>query len=74
MRVNEGFLELTGWERDQIVGRSIYDFDILDQAAERDKAKARPREGDVIPADGSRLPLPNGNSKLVLLAGHPAEM
>ena len=74
VRVNEGFLELTGWERDQIVGRSIYDFDILDQAAERDKAKARLAEGDVIPQMEADLPLPNGNSKLVLLAGHPAEM
>jgi PAS domain S-box-containing protein len=41
VRVNEGFIELSGWERDQIVGRSPYDFDILEQAAERDKAKAR---------------------------------
>ncbi|TPG52252.1 PAS domain S-box protein [Sphingomonas glacialis] len=74
VRVNEGFLELSGWERDQIVGRSIYEFDILGQAAERDKAKVRLSQGDTIPQMEADLPLPNDNSKLVLLAGHPAEM
>lgn len=74
VRVNEGFLELSGWERDEIIGRSLYDFDILAQAAERDKAKAWLAEGDTIPQMEAELPLPNGDSKLVLLAGHPAEM
>jgi PAS domain S-box-containing protein len=74
VRVNEGFVELSGWERDQIVGRSLYDFDILDQASEKDNAKAQLAAGDVIPQMEADLPLPNGDSKLVLLAGHPAEM
>lgn len=74
VRVNEGFLDLSGWERDQIIGRSLYDLDILDQAAEKDKAKARLAKGDAIPQMEADLPLPNGDTKLVLLAGHPAEM
>ncbi|WP_242153182.1 helix-turn-helix transcriptional regulator [Sphingomonas sp. BAUL-RG-20F-R05-02] len=74
VRVNEGFLELSGWERDQIVGRSLYDFDILEHAVERDKAKARLGRGDAVPQMEAELPLPGGDSKLVLLAGHPAEM
>jgi PAS domain S-box-containing protein len=74
VRVNEGFLDLSGWERDRIVGRSIYEFDILAQAAERDKAKARLAAGAPIAQMEADLPLPNGDSRLVLLAGHPAEM
>ncbi|WP_010185703.1 PAS domain S-box protein [Sphingomonas sp. PAMC 26605] len=74
VRVNEGFLELSGWERDQIVGRSMYEFDILAQAAEKDKATARLAKGDCIPQMEADLPLPSGDGKLVLLAGHPAEM
>ena len=74
VRVNEGFLELSGWERDQIVGRSIYDFDILAEAAERDKAKDRLASSEPIQQMEAELPTPNGDSKLVLLAGHPAEM
>lgn len=74
VRVNEGFVELSGWERDQIIGRSLYEFDILDHAAEKDNAKARLGNGDVIPQMEAELPLPGGDSKQVLLAGHPAEM
>jgi PAS domain S-box-containing protein len=74
VRVNEGFLDLSGWERDAIVGRSVYELDILAQAADSDSAKARLTEGRIVPQMEAELPLPNGDSKLVLLAGHPAEM
>ncbi len=74
VRVNEGFLELSGWSREQIIGRSMYDFDILAQAAEKDKAKARLASGEPISQMEADLPLPGGDTKLVLLAGHPAEM
>ena len=74
VRVNEGFIELSGWSRDQIIGRTLYDLDILAQAAEKEKAKARLADGDVIPQMEAELPLPSGDGKLVLLAGHPAEM
>ncbi|WP_454882964.1 PAS domain-containing protein [Sphingomonas oryzagri] len=40
VRVNEGFLELSGWDRDQIIGHTLYDLDILAEAQQRDKAKA----------------------------------
>ncbi|MDO7841928.1 helix-turn-helix transcriptional regulator [Sphingomonas immobilis] len=74
VRVNEGFLDLSGWDRDQIIGRSLYEVDILGQAAEKDKAKALLANGETIPQMEADLPLPDGDSKLVLLAGHPAEM
>ncbi len=74
VRANEGFLELTGWNADQIIGKTLYEIDILAQSAEKDKAKARLAAGEVIPQMEADLPLPSGNSKLVLLAGHPAEM
>ena len=74
VRANEGFLELTGWNADQIIGRTLYEIDILSQAAEKDKTKARLAAGEVIPQMEAELPLPNGDTKLVLLAGHPAEM
>jgi len=74
VRVNEGFLELSGWERDQIIGHTLYDIDILSSAAEKERAKALLKDGNTIPQMEADLPLPNGGSKLVLLAGHPAEM
>lgn len=74
VRVNEGFLELSGWDRDQIIGHTLYDIDILAEAEQRDKAKALLKAGETIPQMEAGLPLPAGDSKLVLLAGHPAEM
>ena len=74
VRVNEGFLELSGWDRDQIIGQTLYDIDILGSAAEKERAKALLKEGKTIPQMEADLPLPTGSSKLVLLAGHPAEM
>jgi PAS domain S-box-containing protein len=74
VRVNEGFLELSGWDRDQIIGHTLYDIDILGSAAEKERAKALLKEGKTIPQMEADLPLPDGGSKLVLLAGHPAEM
>ena len=52
VRVNEGFLDLTGWNRDAIVGRSVYELDILAQAVESERAKRRLTEGADHPADG----------------------
>jgi PAS domain S-box-containing protein len=73
VRVNEGFLELSGWSRDDIIGHSIYDLDILDGAEAKDQAKSLLKKGRTIPQMEAELPVPSG-SKLVLLAGHPAEM
>lgn len=74
VRANEGFLELSGWDRDQIIGHTLYDIDILGSAAEKERAKALLKDGRTIPQMEADLPLPDGGSKLVLLAGHPAEM
>ena len=74
VRVNQGFLELSGYREDEIVGRTIYELDILGQADRKDEAKALFKKGRTIPQMEAELPLPGGHSKLVLLAGHPAEM
>jgi PAS domain S-box-containing protein len=74
VRVNEGFLELSGWAHDDIVGHTIYDIDILGAAESKDKAKALLKKGHTIPQMEAELPVPGGGTKLVLLAGHPAEM
>ena len=74
VRVNEGFLELSGYSETDVIGRTIYDFDILGQAEQKDRAKALFQQGRTIPQMEAELPVPAGGTKLVLLAGHPAEM
>jgi PAS domain S-box-containing protein len=74
VRVNEGFLELAGWDRDQIIGHTLYEVDILAEAERREEAKSLLKAGKTIPQMEAELPLPSGATKLVLIAGHPAEM
>lgn len=74
VRVNEGFLELSGFSADEIVGRTLYDLDILAGAEQRELAKALFKDGQTIPQMEAELPSPGGGTKLVLLAGHPAAM
>jgi PAS domain S-box-containing protein len=74
VRVNEGFLQLSGHGHDDVVGHSLYDLDILSGAESRDLAKARLSEWRTIPQMEAELPLPDGGVRLVILAGHPVEM
>ena len=74
VRVNEGFLQLSGHSHDDLVGRSLYELDILAGAEQRDLAKARLSEWRTVPQMEAELPLPSGDTKLVILAGHPVEM
>ena len=73
VRANEGFLEMTGYRREDIVGRSLYDFDILKGAERREIAKARLADWHTVPQMEAELELPDGGSKLVIMAGHPVE-
>ncbi len=74
VRANQGFLELTGWRSQDIVGRRLYDIDVLQDAERRDVAKARLSEWRTVPQMEAELPLPGGDSKLVVLAGQPIEI
>lgn len=73
VRVNEGFLEMTGYRREDIVGRSLYDLDILNGAERKEIAKARLADWRTVPQMEAELDLPDGGSKLVIMAGHPVE-
>lgn len=73
VRVNQGFLEMTGYRREDIVGRSLYDFDILDGAERKEIAKARLAEWRTVPQMEAELKAPDGGLQLVIMAGHPVE-
>ncbi len=73
VRVNEGFLELSGWDRDQSSARRSTTSTSWVGGREGSREGAA-EEGTDHPADGGGPAAPGGGSKLVLLAGHPAEM
>ncbi|HEY0232193.1 MAG TPA: PAS domain S-box protein [Dokdonella sp.] len=74
VRVNQGFLEMTGYERDQVIGRSTYELDVLAQAERKDLAIERLGAGETIPQMEAQIRVPGGGTKLVVVAGQPIEI
>ena len=74
VKVNHGFLEMTGFLRDRLIGRSLHEFDLLKDAEKRDLAVARLHAGQTIPQMEGCLALPNGSEKTVLLGGQPIQI
>ncbi len=74
VKVNPGFLAMTGYRREQIIGASAYEIDMLDQAADRDLALERLRAGAPIPQMEVTLRLPGGGTKLAMAAGQPLDL
>ncbi len=74
VRVNQGYLQMTGYLRQAMIGRSIHELDILEAAEKRDLAVERLHGGATIPQMEARLRLPEGGEKLVLLAGQPIKI
>jgi PAS domain S-box-containing protein len=74
IRANAGFLELTGHGHDRVVGRHLRNFDILARAERRAHVAERLEAGVTIPQVEAELQLPDGGTKLVILAGQPIEV
>ncbi len=74
VKVNAGFLEMTGHTRDAVIGRSVYEIDVLANARNRDLAVSRLHQGGTIPQMEACLDLPDGASRFVIVAGQPIEM
>ncbi|GGE06253.1 transcriptional regulator [Aureimonas endophytica] len=74
IRVNQGFLDMTGYAREAIVGRSVYELDVMSGADKRELGKERLAAWSTIPQMEACLPLPEAESKLVIVAGQPIEI
>jgi PAS domain S-box-containing protein len=74
VKVNVGFLEMTGYEREAVLGRSVYEVDVLEGADRRDLGIERLTEGRTIPQMEATLKLPQGGTKTVITAGQPIEI
>jgi PAS domain S-box-containing protein len=74
VKVNQGFIEMTGYAREDVIGRSAYEIDVLEQAEQRELAVERLREGRTIPQMEALLRLPGGGTKFVIVAGQPIEI
>jgi PAS domain S-box-containing protein len=74
VRVNRGFLEMTGYVQDNVLGRSVYEIDVLDHAEDKDSLIAALNGGNTIPQTEAMLWLPAGIYKCIIVAGQPIDM
>lgn len=74
VKANIGFAEMTGFQREKVVGAVLRDLDVFHGAERRELALQKLQEGATIPQMEAYLLLPNGTDKLVVVAGQPIEV
>jgi PAS domain S-box-containing protein len=74
IKVNQGFLEMTGYAREDVIGRSVYELDVFQNADRRELAVERLGKGETIPQMEATLRLPDGSAKFVVVAGQPIDI
>ncbi|MGL4964415.1 MAG: PAS domain S-box protein [Inquilinus sp.] len=74
VRVNPGFIEMTGYTRELVIGRTVSDLDIFSGADERDLAYECIDEGRTVPQMETDVPLPGGGTRRVIVAGQSIEI
>lgn len=74
VKVNQGFLDLTGYAHDKVLGRSFCEIDLLTGAECRALAVENLHAGRTIPQMEACLNVPADSEKYVIVAGHPIRM
>lgn len=74
VKVNQGFIDMTGYTREQVLGRSVYEIDVLEEAEDKENAIENLTQGRTISQREATLKLPHGITKLVVVAGQPIEV
>jgi PAS domain S-box-containing protein len=74
VKVNPGFLELTGFVRDDVIAHGLSEIDILAGIENRAHVLECFTHGKPVPQSDSRLPLANGGVKPVIVAGQPIDV
>jgi PAS domain S-box-containing protein len=71
IRVNQGFLEMTGFVKEDIVGKSVEAIGLFSNCDSGEDALTKLGEGRVIRHREALVPLPGGGDRLVIVAGEP---
>lgn len=74
IRADKSFLEMTGFKREEVVGRTAYEFDAFAGAKDREGLLKRFHNGDTIKPAESYLSTQSGNKKFVIVGGQPLEI
>jgi len=74
IKVNRGFLDMTGYTHDDVIGKSIYQLDVFEGAEHRESAVRRLGDGATITQMESHIRVPGGALKPIIVAGQPIEI
>lgn len=74
VKVNDGFLSMMGYGRDDLLGHSVYEFDVLEGVKNRERAINLLERGQTIRQREAFLRTNTGDRKAVIVAGHPIEI
>lgn len=71
IRSNEGFAEMTGLTREDVVGRTVEEIGLFSNCETGEDAMQKLSEGRVIRQREALVPLPDGSDRLVIVAAEP---
>lgn len=71
IRVNEGFMQMTGLTAEDVIGQTVAELGLFANCETGDDAMTKLMEGRVIRQREAVIPLPNGNDRLVIVAAEP---
>jgi PAS domain S-box-containing protein len=71
IRVNEGFLEMTGFSKEDVVGKTVEAIGLFSNCDTGEDALTKLNDGRVIRHREALVPLPDGGDRLVIVAGEP---
>ncbi len=71
IRVNQGFVEMTTYAKDDIIGKTIEEMRLFANCDTGEDALAKLAEGRLIRQRETLIPLPGGGDRLVIIAGEP---
>lgn len=74
VRINQGFIDLSGYGRADLIGRTLFEVDLLANVDRREFVRECVAAGSVVPQVEAELPMADGDTKLVILAGQPIEV
>ncbi|MBP6018238.1 MAG: helix-turn-helix transcriptional regulator [Burkholderiaceae bacterium] len=74
LKVNGGFLSMTGYQAAQVLGRSVYELDVLENSCHREHAIHCLQTGIALRQMEAKIKLPDGSYKCVVVAGQPIDM
>jgi PAS domain S-box-containing protein len=70
IRVNQGFMEMTGLAREDVIGRTVADIGLFSNCETGDDATQKLADGRLIRQREALIPIPEGD-RLVIVAGEP---